>query len=162
MRKAIEARKELQIFGQGELPDKDLRESVSLIASGDAVDPGTAEEHLPHCLFVVVKRKGDQIVGVGTVKGLRPNYASTIARRSAFEFDPQMHELGYIAVRQSHRKRGISKAITERLLTLFERPLFATTSNEHMERTLSQTGFVRKGRSWNSRKDEDLHLWMIR
>jgi predicted GNAT family N-acyltransferase len=73
-----------------------------------------------------------------------------------------MHELGYVVVRASHRRRGLSKAITEKLLALFERPLFATTSNEHMERTLSQTGFARKGHSWKSHKNEDLHLWMIR
>lgn len=162
LRKAIEARKELQVFGQGELAEKDLRQCVSLIAGGDAVDPSTAEEHLPHCLFVVVKRDGDQIVGVGAVKGQRPNYASTVARRSAFEFDPQMHELGYVVVRESHRKRGISKALTERLLALFEGPLFATTSNEHMERTLSGSGFVRRGGSWKSHKNEDLNLWRIR
>ena len=162
LRKAIEARKELQVFAQGELPDNDLRECVSLIASGDAVDPGTAEEHLPHCLFVVVKREGDQIVGVGAAKGQRPNYARTIARRCGFEFDPQTHELGYVVVRESHRKLGISKAITEKLLALFERPLFATTSNEHMERTLSHTGFVHRGHSWKSHENEDLHLWMIR
>jgi GNAT superfamily N-acetyltransferase len=162
LRTPTEARKELQVLAQGEFPDNDLRECVSLIASGDAVDPGTAEEHLPHCLFVVVKREGDQIVGVGAIKGQRPNYVRTIARRSGFEFDPQMHELGYVVVRESHRNRGISKAITEKLLALFEHPLFATTSNEHMERTLSQTGFARRGHSWKSHKDEDLHLWMIR
>lgn len=65
------------------------------------------EEHLRHCLFVVVKREGDQIVGVGAVKGQRPNYARTIAGRSGFEFDPQMHELGYVVVRASHRRRGL-------------------------------------------------------
>jgi hypothetical protein len=160
LRTAIEARKEVQVSGQGELPDRDLQECVSLIAAGDAVDPDTAAEHLPQCEFVAVKRDGDQIVGVGAIKGQRANYARAIAQRSGFGFDPQTHELGYMVVCESHRKRGISKAITERLLGVFERQLFATTSNEHMERTLGEVGFVRRGHSWKSHKNEDLHLWI--
>jgi len=59
--------------------------------------------------------------GVGAIKGQRANYARAIAQRSGFGFDPQTHEPGYMVVRESHRKRGISKAITERLLGVFER-----------------------------------------
>lgn len=158
--KAVEARQQMHVFREGELSNDDVRDCVSLIAAGDAVDPESAAEHLPHCLFVVMKRDGDEIVGVGAIKGQRPNYARTIAQRSGFEFGSQTHEIGYIVVRESHRNRGISKAITERLLSLWEGPLFATTSNEYMQRGLFQVGFGRKGRSWKSQKGDDLHLWI--
>lgn len=157
--KAIEARRHLQVFRQGELSDDDLRDCVSLIVDGDAVDPETAAEHLPHCPFVVVKRDNDQIVAVGAIKGQRRNYTRTVARRSGVELDPQTHELGYIVVRRSHRNRGISKAITEKCLSLFEGPLFATTANEYMQRTLSDAGFVRSGRTWKNQENDDLGLW---
>ncbi len=72
-----------------------------------------------------------------------------------------MHELGYVVVKESHRNRGISKAISKKLLSFFQgRPLFATTANEYMERTLSETLFLRNGISWKGKKNQDLHLWI--
>jgi len=128
---------QLQTFLTGGLSKEDLDACASLIAEGDAVDPDTAAEHLPHCLFVVVKRDGDQIVGVGAIKGQRPGYASGVARKSTVEFDQHMHELGYVVVKESHRGNDISKQITAKLLSLFQgKPLFATTSNKFMEKTL--------------------------
>jgi hypothetical protein len=154
---------ELQTFRGGALSQEDVTACATLIAAGDAVDPDTAAEHLPHCLMVVVKRDGSQVVGVGAIKGQRPWYAKRIAskEKSGFGFDPEMHELGYVVTRESHRNRGISKEITGRLLSLFmDLPLWATTSNQFMERTLVKRGFNQKGSSWKGKNGDDLRLWL--
>jgi len=154
---------QLQTFVAGTLSPEDVTACAALIAQGDAVDPDTAAEHLPHCLFVVLKRDGSQVVGVGAIKGQRSWYAKRIAskEKSGFEFDPHMHELGYVVTRESHRKRGISKEITAKLLSLFQgKPVWATTSNQFMESTLKKNGFTQKGSSWKSKKGDDLQLWI--
>lgn len=154
----------LEAFLTGALSQTDLDACVALITEGGAVtDPETAREHLPHCLFVVVKRDGDQIVGVGAIKGQRPGYAGDIAskEKSGYAFDSHMHELGYVVVRESHQGNDYSKHITEELLSLFRgKPLFATTPNQRMRTTLERKGFVRQGNSWPNRKGEDLTLWI--
>jgi len=154
---------QLQTFVAGVLSPEDVTACAALIAEGDAVDPDTAAEHLPQCLFVVVKRDGSQVVGVGAIKGRRSWYAKRIASKgkSGFEFDPDMHELGYVVTRASHRNRGISKEITAKLLSLFQgEPLWATTSNQFMQSTLKRKGFTQKGSSWKSKKGDDLQLWI--
>ena len=154
----------LETFLTGALSQKDLDACVALIKEGGAItDPETAAEHLPECLFVVVQRDGDEIVGVGAIKGQRPDYAKGIAsnRKSGYAFDHNMHELGYVVVKDSHQGKGLSKTITDKLLSLFQgKPLFATTSNERMRTTLEKRGFVQRGRSWPNRKDEPITLWI--
>ena len=148
---------QLQTFVAGALSPEDVIACAALIAEGDAVDPDTAAEHLPRCLFVVVKRDGSQVVGVGAIKGQRSWYAKRIAskEKSGFEFEPHMHELGYVVTKESHRNRGISNEITAKLLLLFQgKPVWATTSNQFMESTLKKNGFTQKGASWKSKKHQ--------
>ena len=155
---------QLEVILLGAISKGDLDDSVALIKEGGAItDPETAREHLPECLFVVVQRDGDQIVGVGAIKGQRPGYAISTSgdRKSGYAFDKNMHELGYVVVRKSHQANGLSKSITDKLLSLFEgMPLFATTSSERMRATLEKRGFVQRGRSWPNKKGDPITLWI--
>lgn len=64
-----------------------------------------------------------------------------------------MNELWYVVVKASHWGNGLSKTITDKLLSLFQgKQLFATTSNKRMRATLEKRGFVRQGGSWPNRK----------
>lgn len=145
-----------------DLSPDELRECLSLITDGCAVDPGTAAAELPRAMLIVlaVQRDHPNIVGLGAIKGQRPRYASSIAIKSGVPFDKNIHELGYVVVHQLHRGLGLSHKITAALLSGFpERPLFATTSHEGMKRTLRQAGFVPQGSEWPGRKG-NLSLWI--
>jgi hypothetical protein len=152
----------LEVFLTGTLSQEDLDACVALIKEGGAItDPETAAESLPNCLFVVLQRDGKQIVGVGAIKGQRSRYAAGIARKAQFNFDQNMNELGYVVVKDSHQGTGLSKTITDKLLSLFQgKPLFATTSNERMRTSLGKRGFVQQGTSWPNRKNEPITLWI--
>ena len=63
--------------------------------------------------MIAVKRSGAEIVGVGVIKPTRRHYAKTVAERSGFELDPEMHEMGYITVRKDHPRRGIARDIVK-------------------------------------------------
>jgi hypothetical protein len=76
-------------------------------------------------------------------------------------FDQKMHEFGYVVVKNSHQGNGLSKMITDKLLSLFQgKPLFATTSNERMRTNLGKRGFVQRETSWPNRKGEPITLWI--
>jgi GNAT superfamily N-acetyltransferase len=132
-----------------------------VIARGCAVNPKLVAMELPLAKSVAVARDGLEIVGVGAIKRDWPEYAEGIAKRSGFRFDPSASELGYIAVRASHRGRGISKVLVASLLAAMpRRPVFATTAEERMKATLTKAGFVQRGGEWLGKKGE-LSLWVL-
>jgi len=151
---------EVQCLLPSNLTESDLLMCVSVVAEGGAVNPGSAAAELPKSLRIVVKREDEAIVGVGAIKRRRPHYASGIAEKSGFPFDPSLHELGYVAVRKDHQGRGFSHQIAAKLLSeCNESSLFATTSHDGMKRTLAKAGFVQKGSEWQGNHGK-LSLWI--
>ena len=146
-----------------ELSQEEIETCVSVIRAGCAVDPESASQELPHAIAVAIVRAGEEIVGVGAVKSQRPDYATRIAsdEKSGFLFDPEMHELGYVAVLESSRDQRLSSQIVERLLACYDGPLWATTSSARMRTSLKNRGFVRRGKDWpSSKKGKQLSLWI--
>ena len=143
-----------------QLTDTERMECVALIAEGDAVDRVFVKKWFPLSIAVALKLSGAEIVGIGVIKPIRQGYAKTVAKRSGFELDPEMHEIGYITVREDHRRHGIALAIAQALDSEHETPLFATTSNESMKRALGRCGFVRQGNEWTGDRGSVLSLWV--
>ena len=135
---------------------------LKTIEEGEAVDIGAATDEMPKALVVAIARSSSGIVGVGAIKRKRPKYASGIAAKGGYNFDPNMHELGYVSVTKSHQGRRLSKEIVALLLeSTTERPLFATTSNPKMKSTLEHAGFIKCGNEWRSPKGNLLSLWLL-
>jgi GNAT superfamily N-acetyltransferase len=150
---------DVMTYSPDDLSNEDIEACISLIREGGASYPKSVPE-LTRAMVVAIVHDGHEIVGVGAIKEKRPEYASIIARRSGFRFNKNIHELGYVAVNESHRGLGLSYAITVKLLATFrERPLFATTANKYMKGTLEQAGFVRRGNEWPGFSGE-LSLWI--
>lgn len=149
------------LYPPGKLSREELIACVSIIAAGGAVERKWVAAELPLAMMVAVKTFRHDIVGVGVIKRRRPDYAADKARRSGFLFDPNIHELGYVAVKETHQGLGISKEIAATLLAAFqERPLFATTASDRMKKTLERAGFVKSGGEWPARKGGQLSLWI--
>jgi len=144
-----------------EFTEAELARCIVIIQAGDAVEPGSAARALPRAKIIAVARKDSEIVGVGTIKRIRVDYARGIAgpKKSGWSFAPRVPELGYVAVDSQHRHRGLSKRIVAELLRREER-LFATTSNEYMKPTLEGSGFARKGGEWRGRRGDLVSLWI--
>ena len=132
---------------------------MALIAEGGAVNRAYVEEWFPLSVVVAVKWSGAEVVGVGVIKPARPHTA-TVARQSDFKLHPKMRELGYITVKDEHQGQGISRAIVKALHSAHEAPLYATTSDERMRRTLERCGFVRRGNEWPGNDGSMLSLWV--
>jgi ribonuclease T len=151
----------IETFANGSLPKVDLAQCLRLLEIGGAVNIESAAQELPVAPLVTVHRDGGNIVAVGAIKRKRPPYAEGVAKKSGVQFDDQCHEIGYVVVAETHGNRGLSKAITSKLLSEFgDRPLFATTSNNRMKRSLTRAGFTQRGKEWNG-KSPKLSLWML-
>jgi hypothetical protein len=145
----------------GDLTKADLAACIAIVKKGDAVDGDAAARELCRAKTTAVVRTGEEVVGLGAIKRIRFAYASGISseKKSGFAFDPNMPEIGYIAVVERHQNHGLSRRIVERLLCQ-ETRLFATTSNDYMTATLEGCGFVNRGRKWPGRKGNRLSLWI--
>jgi predicted GNAT family N-acyltransferase len=112
-------------------------------------------------MLVAVKRNAGDIVALGVVKRQRPAYAADKAAKAGFGFDKNIHEIGYVAVRESHKGQHLSRQIVQSFLAEVPcRPLFATTSSDRMKATLRYTGFERQGNEWPAPRGNVLSLWI--
>jgi GNAT superfamily N-acetyltransferase len=141
----------------GGLTTKIVSECVAIIKTGEAVDWRSAKRELPLASRVVVAYQGSQIAGVGAIKCERRDYAADISKKSGFMFPAETPELGYVAVAPEHQGRGLSFRIAK-LLASHTGPLFATTYEERMMKTLTRVGFFKKGKEWRGRQHM-LSLW---
>lgn len=131
---------------------------ILIITGGGAVDPYSASLELPRARELALAWSKTEIVGIGAIKRIRTDYAQRVIQRSGFAFDPTVPELGYVAVDDKHRGQGLCREIVAALLSCSV-PLFATTDNEHMKRTLATSGFNAKGHEWKGNRG-NLSLWI--
>lgn len=153
---------DIQCCAGGSLSEEERPACVFLIKEGGAIlNSSTAEARLPQAEVVAINRVGQKIVGVGAIKRSDLQCASLIAKKSDFKFDPHSHELGYVAIAESHQGEKRSHRITAALLSEFpKRTLFATTSDEYMKRTLSKARFAQQGKEWSGNSGT-LSLWIL-
>ena len=116
-------------------------------------------EKLKKARVLAIARKSGVIAGVGSIKRDRPERAADIAHNSGFSFPKETPELGYVAVAPKHRRRGLSHKLVNALVNAMPGSLFATTDDEHMMKTLSGAGFVRRGHDWPGHRGQ-LSLWL--
>jgi RimJ/RimL family protein N-acetyltransferase len=148
------------IFQPSTLLEQDALACISVIKEGNAVNLKSAGQELP-LAAVAIYRDNGQIIAVGAIKRPRPSYASSISERSCFPFNSNSHELGYVAVKKTHQKQGLSYKITDALLSTHKSyPIFATTSHEGMKRTLKKAGFIQEGTEWKGKRGDMLSLWI--
>jgi hypothetical protein len=120
-----------------------------------------AQAELPRASVITIARDKTEIVGVGAIKRVRNHYAAGIATktRSGFHFEKNMPEVGYVSVDERHWGQRLSHNILEQLLANRDGPLFATTDDAKMKRTLTAHGFAMKGEEWDGERGK-LSLWI--
>lgn len=141
----------------GDVSDTELSFCIEIVRDGGAV--AISLEKLQKARMLAFARKSGVIVGVGSIKRDRPDRAADIAHRSGFSFPKETPELGYVAIAPQHRRRGLSHKVVGALVKAMPGTLFATTDDEHMMKTLSGAGFVRRGREWPGHRGQ-LSLWL--
>jgi len=102
---------------------------MTVIADGGAVSIRTVRRDLPHSQVVAIARCGNEIVGVGSIKPVREDYAAGIAVKSGCAFPADTPELGYVSVDPAHQGRGLSHDLAKLLVSHCTGRLFATTDS---------------------------------
>jgi len=140
------------------LSEEEREACDDIVKSGGALIV-SAKADISNAEVLVIARAGGVIVGLGVIKQIRRKYASDIAKKSAFKFNPETRELGYVAVDKLHQRKGLSVRIVAELLASFRESLFATTDHQGMKRTLERAGFRQKGNEWLGQRGK-LSLWI--
>jgi hypothetical protein len=142
-----------------ELSEADRAACMAILSEGGAVNVQTVAWELSRASVVATVRRDNVVVGVGTIKRERPDYASEKAESSGYVFDGNTLELGYIAVAKEHRHRGLSSLIVGTLIADCHDRLFATTDDPHMKKTLMHARFTQRGKEWDGQRGR-LSLWI--
>jgi hypothetical protein len=142
-----------------DLNDADMATCVGLVVGGGAVTKRYAEPGMREARLLAVVRKADQIVGVGAIKRVRPDYARRRAQCSGCKLAVKTPELGYVARHPEHGRHHLGQRIVASLLSSHEGPLWATTDSTRMKEILAGAGFVRRGKEWPGRRGQ-LSLWV--
>lgn len=148
------------IADMGKMQREDWRAIADILSVGGAVHVPTALAELPLAPVAVLARVEDRIVGLGAVKRARPGYAQQKMNDAGHSFDPNINELGYVALAKKWRGHGHSAPILDKLLEHFSEPLFATTDSKPMMHMLESRKFQKFGRAWKSGRGLDLTLWI--
>jgi len=135
-----------------------ITECAEILKEGAAVDVGSAKRGLGSAKKIVLAKKGKEIIALAALKPFRPKYAATIAQHSSAAIEHDAIELGYVAVRQAYRRKGLGLDMVQRLLDGVNDPLFATTASTAMQKILSACRFTKSGKPWNGQAGR-LTLW---
>jgi hypothetical protein len=141
------------------LGPSEIAACLAIIKTGDAVDLMSAKRELPLATAIALTWKDRQIVGVGTIKRERREYAAGVAAKSGAEFPSETLELGYVAVAPEHRGHHLSDCLIKALLKRHKGRLFATTYSEYMKDALIRADFRAGGKEWKGRNFM-LSLWL--
>jgi predicted GNAT family N-acyltransferase len=134
---------------------------TEILKEGAAVDVGSAKRSLGDSKKIVLAKKGKEIIALAALKPFRSKYAAKIALQSSATIEPNTIELGYVAVRQAYRSKGLGRDLIQVLLEGEKYPLFATTASAAMKKILSEQGFTKSGKPWEDQAGR-LTLWKRR
>ena len=95
------------ICATADLSLTELERCNAIVTSGGAVKVKFAVAELPRASKLAVVRLEIEIVALGAIKRIRDYYAADIAKKSGFDFDKNMPEVGYIAVDDQRRRRRL-------------------------------------------------------
>jgi predicted GNAT family N-acyltransferase len=141
-----------------ECNSNDFENFVALVTEGGAVSENDVRYGAAHASHLVFVRDSDgHVVAVGALKRPRVSYRNRVFRSAAAVIPASRFqiELGYVAVANKSRGRGLSHSVVSALL--FHgggTNVFATTRADKpaMHRTLSKAGFVCEGQPYRNKK----------
>ncbi|MCK5519362.1 MAG: GNAT family N-acetyltransferase [Alphaproteobacteria bacterium] len=152
----------VKVSAPSDLSQTDISKCIDIISRGGAAG-NSIPQLLPKAQSLVIARtciKGN-IVGVGALKIVRPEYAEEISGKdkSNFPFNINTTELGFIAIDPSYQNKGISRSIVEKLCSIHKGSLFATTDNIYIKKILKLFEFEQQGKEWKGHRGI-LSLWI--
>jgi hypothetical protein len=136
----------------------ELAAFAALVREGGEVAPDGLDELIQQASRLVFCQDESGLVGVAAIKNPRDSYRFKISRKAKVQLarDAWPHELGWVFVVPSARRKGLSKSLVACATDGLSGAVFATsrTDNEFMHATLLGAGFVAVGDAYKSDKGE--------
>jgi ribosomal protein S18 acetylase RimI-like enzyme len=140
-----------------------LADFENLVFEAGTVDPqGLAQRIREASRLLFLRKSNGQLVGVGALKRPRLGYRSKVFAKAETTIAPEEYrvELGWIAVAESHQRRGLWRRIISQLISSAENQnLFATIrADARAMRFAADYGFKPAGKPYPSGRGYDLVL----
>ena len=139
--------------------DEERSAFFHLVPAGGAVTEQAVRAGLPRAEALVICADGSGIVGVAALKVPQPRYVAGLASASkagyALPEEQFPLELGYVAVEEASRGKGIGKKLCAEVVRLADgRGIFATTGDDDMRHMiLPRLGFEDAGKGWMGQQE---------
>ncbi|CDH47672.1 DEAD/DEAH box helicase [Candidatus Contendibacter odensensis] len=148
---------DLQIKSPVDYTSMQLKLFANQVRQGGKVIHEGLETRISHAKLLAFAHKGSKLIGVAALKNPDPHYREEVFNSTGSELNPDRFafELGWIFVKPSFRRGGVSKAMTTALMTrVTTQAIFVTvqSNNIPMIWVLSQLGFRQEGRAYRSRR----------
>ena len=137
---------------------QELTAFEAMVRKGNEVNPAGLSKRIQNAAFLMFIFEDDSsLIGVSALKHPNPGYREDAFTRARSELHPDDYglELGWIFVAESHRGRGLSRELVERLVTCAETDrIYATTREDNlpMQRTNKRCGFHLEGSPYPSKQ----------
>lgn len=141
-----------------ECTGRELEEFAGLVIKGGQVDRTGLKKRIERARLLGFCYEGDELVGTAAIKEAYKAYVSRVfnSANESEKANEYRYELGWIYTLPNYRRRGISRALVEKLLGDYKGyDLFATTGtgNRTMETILGEHGFQKFGSPFQGRKE---------
>jgi len=132
------------------------------VEGGGAVQRDGLENRVRRCHLIAFAIGNEGVVSTAAIKNPENGYVESISLKSGHKLPRGVRELGYVATQAGSRGRGLARKICRNLVESYGEELFATTTEEAMERILSALGFDAVSSPWESElhPERQLKLWI--
>lgn len=135
--------------------DNDIRAFEGLVREGGEINPEGLSGRIMQAYFLAFAYEDGVLAGVGALKRPDATYRKSVFLKARATQRPTdfPFEMRWIYVRPAHRRKGISGAIVQCLMSeVRDQNVFATSrvNNVGMHKPLERAGFARVGKPYAS------------
>lgn len=154
----------IAIKSPSDLTKSELNSFADLILEGGQINSpkNILIENIKNCELVAQLHIDGKLAGIGAIKLPRPSYHNRVFTKAGISNLQKNYEkeLGYIFTSPEFRGRKISTKVLNSLLEkLNDQKVFATTKSQFMRAILIESGFKKKGNTYQNDDGEDLELF---
>jgi len=134
------------------LPDKLFNELLNLIKTRSPVDHNGLEGRLLRAEQVALQLDNGKVTTTATIKNPAASYKGKVFAAAGVFHEKNLYkrEIGYIAPDEKYEGQKLCQSLlTELLVTLHNKSIFATTRDPAMMHILGKFGFTKLGKEYN-------------
>jgi len=148
-----------------ECSKNEINQFYAMIKKNENINNIGLKKRIMKAKILIFHYEEEKLAGIGALKYPDPNYMKKVFKSAGVShlYNSFKYEIGYLYVDNKYRKKGISKSITENLLSFIDEDnIFAVvrSDNKFAKNNLYYYGFVKIGSKYIG-KDNYFELFAL-